>query len=437
MLLRNCLIVNPQAGAQGQTTQGDKPRAQDVRLADGLIKEITTNAKAMPGEEIFDAGGSWLMPGLIDLHTHLRDFNQGAKEDVRTGTMAAAAGGYTTVVAMANTNPPVDSPAAFKRLMQIVAEKAVVTVLAIANVTKGMAGVELTEMGLLQELGAVGFSDDGLPVSNLAVMRRALGQARALDTLVVSHPEDKDLSGAGVMNESVTATMHGLAGVTSASEAVCIAREIELARITGARLHFAHVSTIASIKLIERGKADGLAITADTTPHHLTLTDADVLDFDTRFKMNPPLRSTSDQEALVKALAQGTIDAIGTDHAPHTDVEKESGFNAAPCGVTGLETAFALCLERLGQGGMSKEAILYLFTSAPANILKIKTPLIAVGATADLFVFNPDQKWTYDATAGHSRSKNSPFHGRTMTGRTTLTISRGKVAYQLKTAVSK
>ncbi len=414
-----------------------------MRIENGMITEIATSIKAHGSETIFDADGLMLMPGLIDLHTHLRDFGQGAKEDIATGTQAAAAGGYTTVVAMANTVPPIDSAMVYQNLQQLIAQKAVIKVLCVANVTRGMAGKEVTEMALLSELGAVAFSDDGLPVTNLAVLRRAMEQARAIGTLIISHPEDRDLSGAGVMNDSVTATALGLAGVTTASEAACIAREIEVARITGAHLHFAHVSTCASVNLIERGKADGLPISADTTPHHLTLTDADVGNFDANFKMNPPLRSLADQMALVEGLKKGIIDAIATDHAPHTEGEKNQGFNGAPCGVIGLETAWPLCLERLsagqadGAGHMSLVQILRKFTSAPARILGLPEPSLTVGRSADLFLFDPLAKWTYDTKYGYSRSKNSPYASRTLTGRTLLTLCQGAVAFQHEPAMSR
>jgi len=438
MLIQNCIIIDPSQDDSAQGAVGHDQKKCDLRLDKGLISEIAPNLQAHSNETIFDADGLWLIPGLIDLHTHLRDFGQGAKEDIATGTQAAAAGGYTTVVAMANTVPPIDNPMIFQQLQDMILEKAVIKVLCIANVTRGMAGKEVTEMALLSELGAVGFSDDGLPISNLAVLRRALEQARAIGTLVVSHPEDRDLSGAGVMNESATSAALGLAGVTTASEAACIAREVEVARITGAHLHFAHVSTKASINLIERAKADGLPVTADTTPHHLTLTDSDIGAFDTSFKMNPPLRSASDQGALVEALRVGIIDAIATDHAPHTESDKGRGFDQAPCGVTGLETALPICLERLTElGGLSVRDVLRKFTSAPAKILGLPEPSITVGRDADFFLFAPDEKWVYNVKEGHSKSKNSPFNGRTLKGRTLMTISQGRIAYQYEPAMSR
>lgn len=433
MLIKNCLLCDP-----ATDNIKAKPAKRDIRVEGAVIAEIGDRIDAEKDEIIFDADGLWLMPGLIDLHTHLRDFGQTAKEDIATGTLSAASGGYTTVVAMANTVPPIDNGRIFNQLLQMIKEKAVVQVLPIACVTKNMAGAELVEMALLSELGAVGFSDDGMPVTNLAIMRRALEQAKVLGTLVVSHPEDKDLSGTGALNESPYATARGLPGVPSASEAACIAREIEVVRLTGASLHFAHVSAAASVKLIERAKADGLPVTADTTPHHLTLTDSDIPGYDANYKMNPPLRSKADQDILVEALKAGIIDAIATDHAPHTHSEKQSGFVNAPCGVIGLETAFALCLERLsGGGGDSKNQMTLIevirkFTSEPARILGLPEPAIKVGAPANLTLFDPAQNWVYDGRKATSRSHNSPFTGRTIKGRTILTFWGGKVAYQLE-----
>ncbi|CAN5486540.1 dihydroorotase [soil metagenome] len=436
MLIKNCQLID-----------SVKPKVKtDLRIDNGKIVEISTDGKELAAdksETVFDADGLWLLPGFVDIHTHLRDLGQSAKEDVATGTKSAAAGGYTTVVAMANTVPPIDNARIFSQLLQIIKEKAVIKVLPIACVTKGMAGIELTEMAILSELGAIGFSDDGLPVTNLAVMRRALEQAKALGSFIVSHPEDKDLSGTGAMNESAYATAKGLPGVPTASEAACIAREIEVVRMTGASLHFAHVSAAASIKLIERAKADGLPVTADTTPHHLTLTDSDIPEYNTNFKMNPPLRSKKDQSLLVEALKNGTLDCIATDHAPHTEGEKGMGFLAAPCGIIGLETAFALCLERLTDKNlpasslMTASEVVRKFTSDPARIIGIAEPKIEVGAAADLTLFDPKMNWTYVVNKATSKSNNSPFDGREIKGRIVLTLCDGRVAHQFESATER
>lgn len=447
MLIKNCQLWDSDSKSNaGNKTDSSLGIRSDIRIENGKIVEISTKEKeltAQKSETIFDADGLWLLPGFIDIHTHLRDLGQTAKEDVASGTKSAASGGYTTVVAMANTVPPIDNARIFSQLLQIIKEKAVIKVLPIACVTKGMAGAELTEMAILKELGAIGFSDDGLPVTNLAVMRRALEQAKALGSLIVSHPEDKDLSGTGAMNESSYATAKGLPGVPTASEAACIAREIEVVRMTGGALHFAHVSAAASVKLIERAKADGLPVTADTTPHHLTLTDSEIPGYNTNYKMNPPLRSKRDQDTLVEALKNGTLDAIATDHAPHTSTEKEMGFIAAPCGIIGLETAFALCLERLtdeklpASARMTVPEVVRKFTSDPARIIGLAEPKIEVGAAADLCLFDPQMTWTYVVKKATSKSNNSPFDGREIKGRTILTLCDGKVAHQFETATSR
>ncbi len=429
MLIKNCQLIDTESN-------GESKSKIDIRIDSGKIVEISSAGKELKpqsDETVFDADGLWLLPGFIDLHTHLRDMGQTAKEDVASGTKSAASGGYTTVVAMANTVPPIDNARIFSQLLQIIKEKAVIKVLPIACVTKGMAGSELTEMAILSELGAVGFSDEGLPVTNLAVMRRALEQAKALGSFIVSHPEDKDLSGTGAMNESAYATAKGLPGVPTASEAACIAREIEVVRMTGAALHFAHVSAAASVKLIER----------DTTPHHLTLTDSEIPGYNANYKMNPPLRSKKDQNILVEALKNGTLDAIATDHAPHTTTEKEMGFIAAPCGIIGLETAFALCLERLSDetlpasSRMTVAEVVRKFTSDPARILGLAEPKIELGAAADLSLFDPEMSWTYEVSKATSKSNNSPFDGRIIKGRNILTLCDGKVAHQFETATSR
>ena len=452
MLIKNCLVFDHPEHTTKKGEAGTPPVAKeeadrepiecDVRTDGDTIIEIGQNLTPFSSETVFDGKGLWLLPGFIDIHTHLRDFGQTAKEDVASGTLSAATGGYTTVVAMANTVPPIDNVTTFNQLLSLIAEKAVVRVLPIATVTKGMAGKELTEMALLSELGAVGFSDDGLPVTNLAVLRRALEQAKVLGSLVISHPEDKDLSGPGSMNESPYATIKGLAGVPTASEAACIAREIEVVRLTRAPLHFAHVSAAASVKLIARAKEDGLPVTADTTPHHLTLTDAEIPGYDTNFKMNPPLRSREDQEALVAALKTGILDAIATDHAPHTEAEKERGFAEAPCGIIGLETAFALCLERLTEQAvpahrLSRRQVIDKFTTAPARILGLPAPEIKAGAPASFSLFDPACHWTYHARKESSKSHNSPFNNRLIKGRTMLTIYAGKIAHQHEPAMNR
>jgi dihydroorotase len=432
MLITNILVVDPSEGESSL-------KRHDIRVANGLIIEVAEAHTSTQTEHdtVFDGSGLWLFPGLIDLHTHLRDFGQAYKEDISTGTQAAAQGGYTTVVAMANTAPPIDSPGMLERMRAKIQERALVEVLPIATVTKNMAGQELTAIASLAEMGAIGFSDDGMPVTNLALLRRALEEAKAASSFIISHPEDKDLSGTGVMHEGMCCALKGLVGIPAASEAACIAREIEVVRATGAHLHFAHVSTKASITLIERAKSDGLPITADTTPHHLTLVVDDIPGFDTNFKMNPPLRDKHDQLALIEGLRNGVIDAIATDHAPHSHAEKSAGFNLAPCGIIGLETAFPLCFERLHKEASAENArdTLKYFIVNPARVLGRPAPSIKPGAQANFTLFDPTTLWHFSSQESSSKSSNSPFNGQTLKGRFVLTLVAGKLAYQYEPAM--
>jgi dihydroorotase len=429
-LIKNGIVINPAEAGKAQKKETDE--ILDLRLEDGVIVEVGANLAARADETIFDASGLWILPGFVDIHTHLRDFEQSDSEDIESGTRAAAAGGFTTVLAMANSKPVVDSPLVLRRLLQMIEEKACIKVLPVAAVTKNLEGKELTSMIELAEIGAAAFSDDGQPVTNLAVLSRALLNATLANRLIISHPEDKDLSAGGAINECAASARLGLPGVPAASESACIAREIEVVRSTGSRLHFAHVSTRASVEAIRRAKKEGLSVTADVTPHHLVLSDAAIIGFDTNFKMNPPLRSQADQEALVDGIIDGTIDAIGTDHAPHPLVEKQRPFVEAPFGVIGLETAFSLVHERLvAQGHIGRAQLIGLLTTKPAAILQIDAPIIAAGKAANLTFFNPKTTWQYDAAKSFSKSANTPFSGRSLHGRIILTLAQGKIVYQL------
>ncbi|CAN5467120.1 dihydroorotase [soil metagenome] len=402
----------------------------DVRIEAGKISQLAEHLTDGKDEEVIDASGLWISHGFIDLHTHLRDLGQSNKEDILTGTRSAACGGFTTVVAMANTDPPTDNVLVMSRIKQLISERACIEVLPVACVTKGMAGNELTEMVELASMGVAAFSDDGLPVTNLAVLRRALEYAELAERFIISHAEDRDLAAGGCINESPAATRLGLPSITPAAESACIAREIEVVRQTGGRLHFAHVSTAASVNLIRGAKADGLRVTADVTPHHLVLTDEDIKDFDTSYKMNPPLRSKLDQAECVRGLKDGTLDAIATDHAPHSRSDKAKTFDHAPFGVIGLETAFALCYERLVLSGeINEHQLLALLTTHPAGILK-RSCKFEKGELANLAVLQPKLSWTYRTKDGFSKSINSPFNERQMTGKNLLTIYQGKPVYR-------
>ncbi len=430
ILIKNGRVINPtDAGGKPGSTLANN-QSLDVRIRDGKITELASDLKPKDNETVIDAQGLWVMPGFVDMHTHLRDLGQADREDVFTGTQCAAAGGYTTVVAMANTEPTTDCAEILDRVIKRIHERAVIEVLPVAAVTKGLKGVELTNMVEMSDMGAIAFSDDGMPVSNLDVLRRALEYSRLHGRPIISHPEDKDLSHGGSMNEGRQSSCLGIKGIPTASEAACVAREIEVLRYTGGRLHFAHTSAKASVDLIRQAKAQGLSVTADATPHHLVLSDAEMTPYDTSFKMNPPLRSKKDVEAIEQALIEGVIDAIATDHAPHSKLDKAKPFDHAPFGIIGLETAFALCFERLVLSGkMPPNKFLALITTHPAKILGIPAPQISAGARANIAVVDPEMRWHFEIAGSHSKSKNSPFKGRSLKGKNLITIFDGKVVY--------
>jgi dihydroorotase len=421
ILIKGATVIDPVSELEEQ---------RDVRVAGGTITAMDRSLENQSNDTVINANGLWLCPGFIDIHTHLRDLGQKDKEDIDTGTRAAAAGGYTTVVAMANTDPPLDNAATFSVMLNRIEERAHVEVLPVASVTKGLQGVELTNMVELSDMGAVAFSDDGMCIGNLAVLRRALEYARMTGRPIISHPEDKDLSGGGSLGESATATAYGVRGIPVAAETAAIAREIEIVRTTNAPYHFTHVSCADSVQ-IKRAKQDGLPITADVTPHHLMLSVDEIDPFDSHFKMKPPLRLEEDKAALVQGLRDGTIDAIATDHAPHTRLEKCTTLEDAAVGIIGLETAFPICYEKLvARGAMDRMKFIKLFTTRPAAILDLPTPSIEVGNSANITLVDPAFRWVYDPRTGHSRSHNSPWGGRLMTGKAVLTVYRGKTVYR-------
>lgn len=421
ILLQGGLLIDPAS---------EREEICDIRISGSLITAIEPTLDPGVDETVIDAKGLWICPGFIDLHTHLRDLGQKDKEDIDSGTRAAAAGGFTTVVAMANTDPPLDNATTLAVLLKTIKEKAHIEVLPVASVTRGLEGSELTNMADLAEMGAVAFSDDGMTISNLAVLKRALEYARLSQRVIISHAEDRDLSAGGAIHEGVTATCKGLHGISAASETAAVAREIEIVRLTDAPYHFTHLSCAQSVDLVRRAKEDGLPITADVTPHHLTLTVDEIPGYDTNYKMKPPLRLSTDQAALIAGLLDGTIDAIATDHAPHTRIEKDTTMDDAAVGIIGLETAFALCHERLVKTGiLTNMQLISLFTTSAARVLDLPTPTVQSGADANIAVFHPTYNWTYDVTAGLSKSRNSPYNGRLLTGKNIMTIYRGKPVY--------
>jgi dihydroorotase len=396
----------------------------DVLVYDGLVREVAEGLDVPLGATVLDAGGCVVAPGLVDLHTHLREPGREEAETVETGTRAAALGGYTAVVAMPNTDPPLDTAAAVRQVLEL-GRSASAQVAVAGAITVGRAGERLAPMAELAELGVHLFTDDGAGVQSAGLMRKAMEYARGIGVTLAQHCEDGSLAGDGAMHEGAWSSRLGLPGMPAAAEEVMVARDIALSRLTGAPVHFLHLSTAASIDLVRRAKADGLAITAEAAPHHFTLTDAKTAGYDPVFKVNPPLRPQSDVDAVRAGLADGAIDAIATDHAPHTPETKDLPFDQAPPGMLGLETALALAITELD---LPLARILALLSWQPAAIAGLANdhggPIVS-GAVANLCVIDPTETWTVDATALASRSQNTPYAGRTLRGRVRHTVLRG------------
>ncbi len=382
-------------------------------------------------DRVMDATGLVVCPGLIDMHVHLRQPGHEDKETIASGTMAAARGGFTAVCCMPNTDPINDTRAVTEFILDAAKREGAVQVYPVGAITKGLKGEELAEIGELFEAGCVAISDDGRPVMSAELMRRAMEYAAMFDLPVIQHSEDLHLSGRGVVHEGFVSTDLGLRGIPSASEAVMVARDILLAELTGARLHIAHVSAAESVRLIREAKARGVRVSCEVTPHHLALTEEGVRGFSTNAKMNPPLRSEADRQALLEGLRDGAIDVIATDHAPHTVQEKEQEFDQAPFGVIGLETALAVTLTTLVHPGvLTLSQAMGKLTSEPARILKLPKGRIAEGADADLTIFDLTREWEVDAGAFASKSRNTPFHGWRLKGQTVATLVAGKVVWE-------
>jgi dihydroorotase len=403
----------------------------DVLLADGLVVE-TGRRLAARGAEVIDASGLVVCPGFIDLHVHLREPGREDKETIATGTRAAAAGGFTAVCAMPNTEPVNDTAGITQAILERARAEGVVRVYPIGAITKGSRGEELAEYGDLREAGCVAVSDDGRPVANARVMRRALEYARAFDLPVIDHCEEPALSEGASMNEGPVATLLGLRGAPAAAEAIVVERDVRLAELTGGRLHIAHVSAAGSVDAVRRGKARGVRVTAEATPHHLVLTDLAVKesDYDTATKMNPPLRSEEDRRAVLDGLRDGTIDCIATDHAPHSQDDKKVEFDQAAFGVVGLETAVSLCLDRLVRPGLlALEQMVTLLSVAPARVLSLAGGTLAPGALADLTLLDLDRRVKVDPARFVSKGRNTPFAGWTLRGAPAMTIVGGRVVW--------
>jgi len=411
----------------------------DIFIADGTIKMIGDVRQAgAPGHlQVFNARGMIVCPGFIDLHCHLREPGNEDKETISTGTRAAARGGFTTVCAMANTQPPIDNVEAVELIKRKASLEGAVRVLPIGCITKGRKGQHLVEVGDLEFAGVVALSDDGDPVRDPNLMREALEYGHTFGLPIIDHCEDTAASAGGMMNDGALSARLGLKGIPAAAEERIVARDIMLAQETGAHLHIAHVSTAGSVELIRRAKEKGLHVTAEVTPHHLMLTEKNVLledgeTLDTNAKVNPPLRTGQDVKALIAGLKAGVIDAIATDHAPHTDADKNCAFEEAACGISGLETAFASVISLYHRGDLELKTIISKLTVEPANVIQQRElGTLVPGAPADITVFDPNAQWTVDPSAFISKGRNTPLAGIILKGRVMATIYGGRFRHRI------
>jgi dihydroorotase len=424
VVLRNAAVLDPLAGIDSR---------HDIVIRDGRVVELAAPGSTDVGSaELVEAEGMHAFPAFFDPHVHLRTPGREDEEDLETGTRAAAAGGFCGVLAMANTEPPVSTAADVGSLRERAEREASVPVGFLATVTRDMEGEELTEMAELRAAGALGFSDDGLPIRSARVLRRALQYQRLCGGVVALHEEDPDLSGDGVMHEGGAAAVLGMATIPSVSESTMIARDAALAGYEGARIHVQHLSARESLEAVRAAKASGVRVSCEVTPHHLTLTDETVRSLDARFKMNPPLRAEDDRRALLEGLRDGTIDCIATDHAPHSTDEKEVPFEVAAMGVTGLETAFAVLHSELVVGGELDLGLLVSKLGAGAEAFGLRRPSLEPGSEANVALCDLDAEWTVGEDGYESRSQNCCFAGRRLRGRVLMTVAGGRVAYRLR-----
>jgi dihydroorotase len=423
ILLRDVHALDPRTGLDGR---------RDVLVRDGEIADVAAPGTIAPppGTEIVEGEGRHVFPAFVDPHVHLRTPGQEHKEDLETGTRSAAAGGFCAVIAMPNTSPTIDSAPILGALLDAAAREARIPVGFMPAITRGLQGAELTDMAELRMLGAAGFTDDGRPVTDAGVLRRALQYQRLCGGVLALHEEDPALSGKGAMHEGVVSAMLGVAGIPSVSESTLIARDCALAGYENARIHIQHLSARESVEAIATAKRRSVAVTCEASPHHLTMTDEAVRTLDTRRKMNPPLRAEEDRQALIEGLRDGTIDCIATDHAPHARDEKEVPFEQAPMGTTGLETAFsAVYTDLVLPGDLPLELVVEKLT-AGLGLLDLFVPRVAVGEAANLVLVDLDAEWVVGESGYESRSENSCFAGRTLRGRVLLTVAAGAVAYR-------
>lgn len=421
MVIQGGRVIDPSQGID---------EVLDILVENGAVKELGKGLKAPAGGETIDASGKIVTPGLIDMHVHLRDPGLEYKEDIVSGSRAAAAGGFTSVACMPNTKPVNDNKAVSTYIIAKAKAEGLVNVFPIGAITQGSHGERLSEMGELKEAGCVAVSDDGRPVINSELMRRALEYAKGMGIMVISHAEDLTLVGEGVMNEGFVSTELGLKGIPWAAEDAATSRDVYLAEFTGSPLHIAHVSTKGSLRIIRNAKARGVQVTCETAPHYFSLTDDAVRGYDTNAKMNPPLRTADDVAAVKEALKDGTIDAIATDHAPHHLDEKDVEFNEALNGIVGLETSLPLSLRLVEEGVLTLPALVEKMSCNPAKILGINRGTLKLGAVADITVIDPSAEWTVEADKLASKSKNSPFLGWSVKGAAAYTIVGGRVVYK-------
>ncbi len=422
LLIKNARIVDP---SQRMNQEGD------IWIEDGRVRAIEKPGQipARPGMRVIEAKGKIVMPGLIDLHVHLREPGLEYKESIETGTRAAAAGGFSSIACMANTMPVNDTPYVTAYIREKAKAVAACRVHIVGAVTKGLRGEELAEIGGMVQEGALAISDDGMPVMNSYLMRKAMDYAKAFGIPIISHAEDANLVGKGVMNESALSNELGLRGIPAAAEEIMIAREIALARLTRCPVHIQHISSAIGLEHIRRAKHDGLPITAEASPHHLTLTEECVRTYDTAFKMSPPLRTEKDVEALRDGVKTGLVDAIATDHAPHGLIDKAVEFGEASNGIIGLQTAVPITLQLVHDGIVSLDRWVESLTLAPARLLKLSLGTLKVGAAADLTLLDPEREWSFTPEANLSKSPNSPFFGTKLRGKVLLTLVDGVAKY--------
>ena len=419
ILIQNGKVVRP----------GMPTAMSDVLIQSGVITSIRHGVETPEHCTVINANGNLVCPGFIDLHAHLREPGFEHKETIWTGSAAAVAGGFTTICCMPNTDPVNDNKAVTEFILRKARAAGLARVLPIGAITARLCGDELAAIGELALAGCVALSDDGHPVSSSLMMRRAMEYANVFGLTIVDHCEDRDLSGDGVMHEGLISTSLGLLGIPAAAEDVMVARDIALAEMTGCRLHLAHVSTAGAVRLVREAKARGVPVTAEACPHHFTLTDEAVGEFDTRTKVNPPLRAEADVHAVRNGLADGTIDAIATDHAPHALEETEMDFDHAPFGITGLETALGLTLSLVDDGVLDLESAVRALTLNPAKAFGLAGGELREGGIADVTIVDPDEEWVVDSSTFRSKGRNTPFEGRALKGRVVTTIVGGHVVF--------